>query len=129
MKIRTAKKQYKRWLKEVDKNVEKMSRKEYERFCETVDGYDGRGKFDLYECNWCSHHLFTTYAEKGVTPFTMGCKECGNGTMYHSRTFDAVPSEEKVLKWIRPTYEQYRKLHPGDREHINMGGLILETKL
>ncbi|TGY81107.1 hypothetical protein E5359_012090 [Bacteroidales bacterium] len=90
--------------------------------------YDGRGTYDLYVCDDCSHQIVTTYAVKGVTPFVIKCRECG-GTMKHVATYKKVRPETEVLKWIRPTYSQYLKLSPFTRQHIENGGLILETSI
>ena len=93
---------------------------------ENSDMYDGRGKYDVYECEGCDHYLITTYAVKGVTPFVITCPKCGKGMM-HTRTLKSAPTGEKIIKWIRPTYEQYCKLSYGYRDHIGNGGLIMET--
>lgn len=108
-----------------------MTQKQYEKFCmkaENMKIYDGRGTFDIYECEECPHKLVTTYAVKGVTPFTIRCSECGK-TMTHTRTFGSVPDYVPVVKWVRPAYKQYKKLPVGMQEHIENGGLILEEKL
>ena len=36
--------------------------------------YDGRGEYNLYECNKCNNYKVTLYKDKGVTPFIMRCK-------------------------------------------------------
>ena len=92
-----------------------MTKTQYEKFCkeaENMNIYDGRNTFDLYECKKCTHKLVTTYAVKGVTPFIIRCSECGM-TMTHTRTFGSVPDYVPVVKWVRPTYEQYKKLSAG----------------
>lgn len=33
--------------------------------------YDGRGEYNLYECNKCNNYKVTLYKDKGVTPFIM----------------------------------------------------------
>lgn len=112
-----------------DSQFPTMSEEEYNKLrdeIENSDMYDGRGKYDVYECEGCDHHLITTYAVKGVTPFVVTCPKCGKG-MLHVRTLKAASAGENVIKWIRPTYEQYCKLSYGYRDHIGNGGLILET--
>lgn len=109
----------------------KMSEEEYNKLCTDSDDmqvYDGRGTYDIYECENCNHHLVTTYAVKGVTPFTIRCPKCGK-TMMHTQTLKSAPANEKVIRWIRPTYEQYCKLSYGFRDHIGNGGLIMETDI
>ena len=44
--------------------------------------YDGRGEYNLYECNKCNNYKVTLYKDKGVTPFIMRCK-CGGGYDAH----------------------------------------------
>lgn len=107
-----------------------LSKKQYEKLCadsESLDVYDGRGTYDVYECKACGHHIVTTYAVKGVTPFTMRCPKCGK-TMMHTQTLKEAPAGEKVIKWVRPSYRRYRKLPDFLREHIEQGGLILESE-
>lgn len=43
--------------------------------------YDGRGEYNLYECNKCNNYKVTLYKDKGVTPFIMRCK-CGGYDAY-----------------------------------------------
>lgn len=114
-----------------------MNKEQYLDFCnkaESMKVYDGRGTFDLYECRElstgksCGHSIITTYADKGVTPFVIPCPKCGL-SMSHTRTFRSVPPGTPVIKWVRPTYEQYVKLSPGLKQHVERGGLIMETEL
>lgn len=114
-----------------DSQFPTMSEEEYNKLrdeIENSDMYDGRGKYDVYECEGCDHHLITTYAVKGVTPFVITCPKCGKG-MLHVRTLKTAPAGENVIKWIRPTYEQYCKLSYGYRDHIGNGDLIMETDI
>lgn len=114
-----------------DSQYPTMTEEEYNKFCAESDDmevYDGRGKYDVYECEDCGHHLVTTYAVKGVTPFIITCPKCKKAMM-HTHTLKSAPANEKVIKWIRPTYEQYCKLSYGYRDHIGNGGLIMETDI
>lgn len=108
-----------------------LSEEDYTKMCvesDKLNVYDGRGNYDLYECEDCHHHVITTYAEKGVTPFVIKCPECG-AAMMHTKTYGNVAQGTKVLKWLRPTYSQYLHLSPFTRQHIEQGGLILETMI
>lgn len=99
-----------------------MSKEEYEKFCKDAEDlkfFDGRGTFDLYVCDKCSCELVTTNAVKGVTPFTIRCRRCG-GTMFHTKTSRNVPSSVKVVRWIRPTYEEYSKMSTCQRQWFNL---------
>lgn len=51
--------------------------------------YDGRGEYNLYECNKCNNYKVTLYKDKGVTPFIMRCK-CG-GDMMHTKSSKQPP--------------------------------------
>lgn len=125
------------------------TKSEYEQFCKDAENmkvYDGRGTYDLYECKkehnpahypgipqnvldempkGCGNKIITTYADKGVTPFTMVCPKCGK-TMTHTEIYRGVADGVKVLKWYRPDYDEYVKLPKHIKEHIDNGGLILE---
>lgn len=108
-----------------------MTKEQYEKFCKDAENmkvYDGRGTFDLYECDCCPNKMVTTYAAKGVTPFTMRCKKCG-GVLTHKETYRYVSNGIHVIKFVRPTYEQYTKLSDWQREHVEKGGLILEKEI
>lgn len=104
--------------------------KRYKKMVSTIEDdkiYDGRGTFDLYQCEKCSREKITTYADKGVTPFIIGCS-CG-GNMQHTKSFKSVPDYIRVFKWKRPTLEQTMKLSDGLIEHILNGGLVLDTDI
>lgn len=67
--------------------------------------YDGRGEYNLYECNKCNNYKVTLYKDKGVTPFIMRCK-CGGDMMHTKSSKQAPPSYVKVYNWVRPNLEQ-----------------------
>ena len=60
--------------------------------------YDGRGEYNLYECNKCNNYKVTLYKDKGVTPFIMRCK-CGGDMMHTKSSKQAPPSYVKVHNW------------------------------
>ena len=111
----------------------KLSKEEVDKYNEMVSNiescniYDGRGTFDLYECNKCTNMKITTYAVKGVTPFCMNCS-CG-GLLQHTKSFNSVPSYINVEKWIRPTLETLEMLSKGEINHVLNGGLLLESEI
>lgn len=106
-----------------------MNKEEYQKLCEEAENariYDGRGTIDLYQCdNNPNHKIYTTYADKGVTPFVIRCPVCGSW-MSHTSTTKSVPGWIKVLKWVRPTYEEYCKLAPALKEHVEDFGLVMD---
>lgn len=79
--------------------------------------YDGRGEYNLYECNKCNNYKVTLYKDKGVTPFIMRCK-CGGDMMHTKSSKQAPPSYVKVYNWVRPNLEQTMSLSEGMRNHI-----------
>lgn len=107
--------------------------KEYNELVNGIEGmrmYDGRNTVDRYICDTCGYMIHTTYKDKGVTPFTMGCPKC-NGTMYHRQTFrkETVPNWVEVRNWSRPTLEQTLKMSERAISHVLKGGLFLEDEL
>lgn len=106
--------------------------KQYDEIVNSIEDakiYDGRNTVDRYICDTCGYMIHTTYKDKGVTPFTMGCPKC-NGTMYHSQTFkkDTVPDWVEVRNWYRPTLEQVLSMTDGMVQHILNGGLVLDKE-
>ena len=97
--------------------------------------YDGRDKgVDVYICEKCGAIKYTRYKDKGVTPFTIGCK-CGC-TMVHDKTIselDAVIEKATVHNWVRPPFELLDKQRKKNRfdviDHVLNGGLVLESEL
>lgn len=94
---------------------------------ETKRMYDGRGTVDRYTCDTCGHIIYTTYRDKGVTPYTIRCNRCG-GTKYHDKTYDkkTVPGYVMIIDWYRPSLEDVLKMSDGMIEHVLNGGLILD---
>lgn len=97
--------------------------------------YDGRDRgVDVYTCKKCGAVKYTRYKDKGVTPFTIGCK-CGC-TMVHDKTISeliAVQEKATVHNWVRPPFEwldkQRKKNKQGMIDHVLNGGLVLESEL
>ena len=108
-------------------------KRKYNELVSNIEGmkiYDGRGTVDRYVCDTCGCMIHTTYKDKGVTPFTMGCPKC-NGTMYHRQTFrkESVPAWVEVRNWYRPTLEQTLKMNVGMIDHILKGGLVSDKEV
>ena len=121
-----------------------MSEKELNRKYKSMlllnanEGYDGRGKgVDVYTCDKCGKQIFTRYKDKGVTPFTIACREKGCcGTMMHKTTIHESEATERnatVINWVRPSLEwvnkQRKKGRDGLVEHIHHGGLMMENEI
>lgn len=104
--------------------------KRYNKLVEEIEHmeiYDGRNTVDQYQCGKCHFRVFTTYKDKGVTPFAIRCPICG-GSMHHNRTFskDTFPEDVRVLKWYRPELKYLLKMNESEIDHVLNGGLILE---
>jgi ribosomal protein L40E len=109
-------------------------KKEYNKLVSEIEEkkmYDGRNTVDRYICKRCGAHLYTTYIDKGVTPFTIQCRKCSLGTMMHDKTFrkETVPPYVVVLGWYRPTLEQSLKMSDAAIHHVLQGGLFLEDEI
>lgn len=107
-----------------------MNESKYEKMCDKLNAaqmYDGRGTYDRYECKKCHAEIYTTYVDKGVTPFMLCCRECGD-VMTHVRTYSVPPKDVPVYGWRRPTYKQFCKLSDSMKEHVIQGGLELDKK-
>lgn len=100
---------------------------------ESAQMFDGRNKgVDLYQCKDCGFQFYTRYKDKGVTPFTVRCRNCDHGTAVHEKTITEQTASFmgfKVHNWVRPTFEQLLKLSDGAIEHVLNGGLMLEDEL
>ena len=100
---------------------------------ETAKMFDGRNKgVDIYQCKECGFQFYTRYKDKGVTPFTVRCRNCNHGTAVHDKTITEQMASflgVKVHNWVRPTFDQLLKLNEGAQEHVLNGGLMLEDEL
>lgn len=106
-----------------------LTKEKYEKMCsefENASMYDGRGTTDLYECEKCGKRKYSTYRDKGVTPFVIMC-ECGEAMMHTQTFFGVFPCID--ITWVRPSYEYYRALSPAMRNHIEQGGLVRKSDL
>lgn len=99
----------------------------------TARMFDGRNKgVDIYVCENCGAQFYTRYKDKGVTPFTIRCRYCGNGTMKHENTITEQFANDvgfEVHNWVRPTFNQLQNLSDGAIDHVLNGGLMLEDEL
>lgn len=100
---------------------------------ESAQMFDGRNNgVDIYQCKECGFQFYTRYKDKGVTPFTVRCRNCNHGTAIHKDTISEECAEREgfiVHNWVRPTFEQLQKLSDGAQEHVLNGGLMLEDEL
>ena len=102
---------------------------------ETSQMYDGRGKgIDVYVCNECGAVYYTRYKDKGVTPFTINCRNCKMGTMVHKNTLTEqygkiIGMTHEIHNWVRPSFEQFMKLNEEEKQHVLQGGLLLDEEL
>lgn len=114
----------------------KELKKKYDKLVAEIESaqmFDGRNSgVDLYQCKDCGFQFYTRYKDKGVTPFTIRCRNCDHGTAVHEKTITEQIASfmgVKVHNWVRPTFEQLLRLSDGAIEHVLNGGLILENEL
>lgn len=89
-------------------------------------GYDGRGRgVDVYECSGCGGRFYTEYGDRGVTPFSMRCRECGVGLATHTDTLPSCLVDGEVHRWVRPTLKEFLRMSPEMQDHVLNGGLVL----
>lgn len=99
----------------------------YEKLVSSIEKsniYDGRGTYDLYKCESCGKEIVTTYADKGVTPFMIGC-QCGS-MMSHCKTYYFIPDYIQYFEWRRPTLNELYSMGENEIDHVLKGGLILD---
>lgn len=100
---------------------------------ETAKMFDGRNKgVDIYQCKKCGFQFYTRYKDKGVTPFTVRCRNCDYGTASHDKTITEQMASflgVKVHNWVRPTFEQLQTLSDGAIKHVLNGGLMLDDEI
>lgn len=119
---------------------EKQIKKRYDSLVAGIEQqrmYDGRGQgVDVYVCEKCGGLVLTRYKDKGVTPFTIRCRVCSQGTMVHKDTVSERHAEAiclcqgtKVKEWVRPTLDQLMKMNEGLQDHVLNGGLVLEEEV
>lgn len=117
----------------MDKKELKMKYDELVAGIETTQMFDGRGcGVDVYVCKKCGSKFYTRYMDKGVTPFTIRCRDCEKGTAVHEKTISegrAKIMDAEIHNWVRPTFDQLLKLNEGAQEHVLNGGLMLEDEL
>ena len=87
---------------------------------------DCRDEIHGYVCEVCHKEVFTTCADKGVTPLCISC-ECG-GTMTHLKTYrkDTFPKDIKVFEFRRPSFKKMLKGGESMIQHVLNGGLVLD---
>lgn len=112
--------------------TKKQITKRYEKLVSEVENmriYDGRGTVDEYICNRCGDSTFTTYRDKGVTPFVMRCRKCGGDAVHRNTnpkgSVEHIRTLVKVHDWYRPSLDDVLKMEEGMIDHILNGGLIL----
>lgn len=77
------------------------------------------GLINVYACG--KHATWTRNADEGTTPFIIRCPACGAEAQSQ---FYRVPQDAPVShEWYRPSNLQ--GLSPGEREHVQRGGLLL----
>lgn len=81
------------------------------------------GLVNAYVCA-AGHTTWTRNANEGVTPFIIDCPNC---EQLARSQFYRVPQQGQPVthEWYRPTKRWTRRLPADEREHIELGGLLL----
>lgn len=85
------------------------------------------GNRNSWTCERCKVALWTVDVDEGVTPMIIACRVDGCGGEAVSACYrvggpGAAPPA--THRWVRP--RSLARLEPGDRQHVEAGGLILE---
>lgn len=93
---------------------------------------ESRGKREVmsdknaYTCERCKQTVVTIDRVEGTTPMMIRCRATkGCQGMMMSSWYMNVPDIEPSFEWRKPTQQEYRKLSPAMKQHIDMGGLDL----
>jgi len=90
-----------------------------------------QGKRNAYVCEKCGGTIITVNLDEGVTSFMVTCRanwpgECDG--MAQSQMYDVRQTIPASWGWYRPNLSETNRLeaqHPGMKEHIERGGLVL----
>jgi hypothetical protein len=94
---------------------------------------------NAYFCKECRKVTITVDIDNGVTPMFIKCHYCygamANSFMYNlpgclrydfsNGKIAELPAD---LEWYKPSSEEYEKLSPHEKEHIDKGGLIYRLR-
>jgi len=96
---------------------------------EELGGYPGPGARNAYRCKTCGRYSVLVHLDAGVTPMFLhclqdGCDGQGVSAMYPPEPWPAGIGEP-THEWYRPGRAEYATLRPAEREHVDLGGLLL----
>ena len=88
-----------------------------------------KGRVNGYGCQnrQCRYVMVTVDVDDGVTPFMVGCPNCG--TQAHSffyPTQGCPPAEKATHEWYAPDEEERRELSAAELDQVERGGLLLQ---
>ncbi|WP_414462937.1 hypothetical protein [Hyphomicrobium sp. DY-1] len=93
---------------------------------EVKDADEAAPRLNLYQCKECLHIICTVDRDEGVTPFMLGCRAPSPCRGWMESSFYRVfPGLKPTWEWYRPTDEERASLKPGEREHVERGGLLI----
>lgn len=88
-----------------------------------------KGMINYYTCETCGKSIVTVNAADGVTPAFIGCR-FGCDAMMHSHWYHVPqhtnPLTKNQYEWYKP--EDLTALRPEEREHVELGGLLLRRR-
>lgn len=86
---------------------------------------ESKGKINEYICP-DGHKIVTINTDEGVTPFILQCRHVGCNKSAKSQMHLVDQEQEPTHEWVRPI--DLEELSEWDREHVEMGGLLLKNK-
>lgn len=87
---------------------------------------------NAYHCDTCDKNTVTIDVDPGVTPMFLACRrtpDCpGQATSSGYPSTEPPPAVLLRLEWewALPTVDQFRKLSPEMKAHVDAGGLVLQ---
>jgi hypothetical protein len=91
-----------------------------------------RERINGYRCTKpkCGHITLTVDVDEGVTPFMIGCTKCKADahSMFYPQKGLPPPMSAVTHEWFKPDDAALKRLDPGTRQHVQMGGLIMRPR-
>ena len=82
------------------------------------------GRLNMYTCDTCHGFIVTINRVEGTTPMELTCRATpGCHGLSESSWYRVSPALVPDHEWYRPTGDEYARLSPGMRDHVDRGGL------
>ena len=88
-------------------------------------------KLNIYRCG-NGHSTVTVDVAEGTTPFMIGCMVPGCMADAQSGFYPKFPppmvAPVPTHEWYAPSKKETKRLRPGEKQHVEMGGLLLRPR-